>query len=34
MKTVAENYGSFTDYLDAIGVDDALRGRLRDQLLR
>ncbi|WP_068276676.1 tyrosine-protein phosphatase, partial [Aldersonia kunmingensis] len=33
MKVVAENYGSFTDYLDAIGIDDSLRGRLRERLL-
>jgi protein-tyrosine phosphatase len=33
MKVVADNYGSFTDYLEAIGVDDALRGRLRERLL-
>ncbi|HEY5855784.1 MAG TPA: tyrosine-protein phosphatase [Aldersonia sp.] len=34
MQTVADRYGDFTGYLDAIGVDAALRARLRDRLLR
>ena len=34
MRTVADAHGSFTAYLDAIGVDDGLRGRLRERLLR
>ena len=33
MTTVADRYGDFTGYLDAIGVDAALRTRLRDRLL-
>ena len=34
MATVADRYGDFTGYLDAIGVDAAMRTRLRDRLLR
>ena len=34
MTTVADRYGDFTGYLDAIGIDAAMRTRLRDRLLR
>ncbi|MCX5043699.1 tyrosine-protein phosphatase [Aldersonia sp. NBC_00410] len=33
MRTVADSYGTFTEYLDAIGVDEGLRVRLRERVL-